>query len=128
MPKDFSCIWCDTADVNSIQQIIDAPKETDAPVNVGDKLGTVTLKLAGETLAQIDLVASSAVERSFWKYNLNEMPGFFKSIFLKRTWIVGLILSLLYIGLCIFFAVRFRIARNRHMAAKAARARMQNRQ
>ena len=88
----------------------------------------MTLKLAGETLAQIDLVASSAVERSFWKYNLNEMPGFFKSIFLKRTWIVGLILSLLYIGLCIFFAVRFRIARNRHMAAKAARARMQNRE
>ena len=128
-PKaDFSCIWCDTADVKNIQQIIDAPKETEAPVNVGDKLGTVTLKLAGETLAQIDLVASSAVERSFWKYNLNEMPGFFKSIFLKRTWIVALILSLLYIGLCIFFAVRFRIARNKHMAAKAARARMQNRQ
>lgn len=114
----YSCIWCDTADISSVQQIktwlYDDNNPIPAPVKAGDKLGTLTLKLSGETLAEIDLVASSSVERSFWKYNLAEIPGFFKSKYLKKTWVWGLILSIIYIALCTFFAIRFRMERKKH--------------
>lgn len=115
--EGYSCIWCDTADVKSVQQIktwiYDDSDPIPAPVKVGDKLGTLTLKLSGETLAEIDLVAGTSVERSFWKYNLAEIPGFFRSKYLKKTWVWGLILSVLYIGICIYFAVRFRMERKK---------------
>ena len=114
-PKNgYSCIWCDTADLSSIQKIqtLDS-KVVKAPVKAGDKLGTLTLKLSGETLTEIDLIASSSVERSFWKYNAAEIPGFFRSKYLRRSWIIALILSLIYIGICIYSAVRFRMERKK---------------
>lgn len=111
--SSFSCIWCDTADVSSIQKIKSLPSEVKAPVQKGDKIGTLTLKLSGETLAEINLVAASSVERSFWKYNLAEIPGFLKSKYLRRAWVIALILSLIYIGICIYAAVRFRMDRKK---------------
>ena len=77
-------------------------------MNAGDKLGTVTLKLSGETLAEIDVVAATAVERSFWKYNLAEIPGFVHSKHLHNMLIWAILLSLAYLGICIFSALRYR--------------------
>ncbi|MBR4200915.1 MAG: hypothetical protein IKQ91_06510, partial [Oscillospiraceae bacterium] len=93
--------------------------EIDAPVKAGDKLGTVTLKLSGETLDVIDVVAASDVERSFWKYNLAEIPGFFRSKYLKKTWVLAIVLSVLYIAACIFFAFRYHEERKQRAAARA---------
>lgn len=104
----YSCMWCDTADIASVQQIKGWVTSVDAPVKAGDKLGTVTLKLSGETLAEIDVIAASTVERSFWKYNLAEIPGFLHSKHLHNMWIWAIVLSLIYLGLCIFFALRYR--------------------
>ena len=115
----YSCIWCDTIDINSVQQISDWKDEVEAPVREGDKLGKVLLKYSGETLAEIDVVASSDVGRSFWKYNLSEIPGFFRSKYLKATWILGIVLSVLYIGACVFFTIRYHEDRKRRAAARA---------
>lgn len=115
----YECIWCDTTDINSVQQIADWVEEVDAPVKAGDKLGTVTLKLSGETLAVIDVVAASDVERSFWKYNLAEIPGFFRSKYLKNTWTLAIVLSLIYIAACVFFAFRYHKERSQRAAARA---------
>ncbi len=104
----YSCMWCDTADISSVQQVKGWEAETNAPVNAGDKLGTVTLKLSGETLAEIDVVAATAVERSFWKYNLAEIPGFVHSKHLHNMLIWAILLSLVYLGICIFSALRYR--------------------
>lgn len=117
--KNYECIWCDTTDINSVQQIADWVEEVNAPVKAGDKLGTVTLKLSGETLEVIDVVAASDVERSFWKYNLAEIPGFFRSKYLKNTWTLAIVLSLLYIGACVFFAFRYHEERKQRAAARA---------
>lgn len=120
-PKEgFSCIWCDTADISSVQQVSEWPSEVDAPVQAGDKLGTVTLKRSGEVLAVIDVIAGSSVERSFWKYNLHEIPGFFRSKYLKRTWVLGIIFSLVYVGLCVFFAFRYHEQRKKTAALRAS--------
>lgn len=117
--EGYSCIWCDTTDIASVQQITEWAEEIDAPVYAGDKLGKVTLKLSGETLAEIDVVAAADVERSFWKYNLSEIPGFFCSKYLHSTWTLGIVLSLLYIGACIFFAFRYHEERKKRAAARA---------
>ena len=117
--KGYSCIWCDTTDLTSVQQIADWVDEVDAPVKAGDKLGTVTLKLSGETLAVIDVVAATSVERSFWKYNLAEIPGFFRSKYLKNTWVLAIVLSVIYIAACIFFAFRYHEERKQRAAARA---------
>lgn len=124
-PKEgFSCIWSDTADIKSIKIDPDTPENVEAPVQAGDVLGKMTLRLSGETLAEIDLVAASSVERSFWKYNTAQIPGFFRSVYLKRTLIVAVILSVIYVGLCVFFMVRFRQQRKQHQERAAYRNQM----
>lgn len=124
--KGYSCMWCDTTDVKSVQQIANWAEEIEAPVHAGDKLGTVVLKYSGETLAEIDVVAASDVERSFWRYNLSEIPGFFRSKYLKGTWVMGIVLSVLYIGACIFFAFRYHEERKQRAAARAGHMKNQN--
>ncbi len=124
--KGYSCIWCDTTDINSVQRITDWPETVDAPVHAGDKLGTVKLKLSGETLAEIDVVAESDVARSFWRYNLSEIPGFFRSKYLRRTWVLAIVLSVLYIGACVFFAFRYHDERKKRAAARAGHLKKQS--
>lgn len=125
--EGYSCIWCDTTDIKSVQKVYNWPEEIAAPVSAGDKLGSVTLKLSGETLAEIDVIASSDVKRSFWKYNLSEIPGFFKSKYLRRTWVLGIVLSVLYIAGCVFFAFRYHEERKKRAAARAGHLKNQSR-
>ena len=125
--EGYSCIWCDTTDIKSVQKGFNWPEKIDAPVHAGDKVGTVVLKLSGETLAEIDVVAASDVKRSFWRYNLSEIPGFFKSKYLRNTWILGIVLSLLYIGGCVYFAFRYHEDRKKRAAARAGHLRNQSR-
>ena len=115
----YSCIWCDTMDTNSVQKVGDWPTSIEAPVYVGTKLGKVTLKLSGDTLVEVDVVASNTVERSFWKYNLSEIPGFFTSKYVKSTIILAIVLSLVYIGLCVYLAFKYHEDRKKRAAARA---------
>lgn len=117
--KGYSCIWCDTTSMTSVQRINDWPTEVDAPVAAGDKLGKLTLKLSGETLAEIDVVAVSNVQRSFWRYNLSEIPGFFRSKYLRNTVVLAIVFSLLYIAACVYFAFRYHDERKKREAARA---------
>lgn len=120
--QGFSCMWCDTMATTGVQQIKDWPLEVEAPVQAGDKLGKVTLKFSGETIAEIDVIAASTVERSFWKYNLSQIPGFFRSDHLHNMWIWGILLSIVYVGACVFFAIRYRIKfKDQRAAAKKRR-------
>lgn len=112
--RGYSCIWCDTMDINLIQQIVTIDENVEAPIKEGQKLGTITLKHSGEVLDEIDLIAASSVERSFWKYNLSIIPGFFSSEFLSIAWKSALCLSLLYIAICIVCYVIYRKQKAKH--------------
>jgi len=117
--ESFSCIWCDTMELSSVQKVGNWPTKIEAPVYVGTELGTVTLKLSGDTLAEIKVVAQNTVERSFWKYNLSEIPGFFTSKYLKMTFVLAVIFSVIYIILCIYFAFKYHEGRKKRAAARA---------
>lgn len=112
--RGYSCIWCDTMDINLIQQIVTIDENVQAPVKEGQKLGTIQLKHSGEILAEIDLLAASSVERSFWKYNLSIIPGFFSSQFMGIALKSALVLSVVYLVVCIVSYVLFRKQRAKH--------------
>ncbi len=112
--RGYSCIWCDTTDINLIQQIVTIDENIEAPIREGQKLGTIKLKHSGEVLDEIDLLAASSVERSFWKYNLSIIPGFFQSEFLGIAWKSALWLSLIYIAVCIVCYVLYRRQKAKH--------------
>lgn len=112
--QGYSCIWCDTMDINLIQQIVTIDENVQAPVKEGQKLGTIRLKHSGEVLAEIDLIAASSVERSFWKYNLSVIPGFFSSNFMRIALQSALWLSVIYIAVCIVCYVLYRKQKAKH--------------
>ncbi len=117
--EEFSCIWSDATSESSIQRIIQTEEHVKAPIEAGEKLGTIQLKYSGETLATIDLVASNSVKRSFMKYNLSIIPGFFHSGYLGAAWKIALVLSILYFGLCVYFFARYKQQRKRRKQANA---------
>lgn len=63
--KDYATLLPDSVDLTAIQQITHIDAETIlAPVEKGEILGTVELKLAGETLTTVNLVASDSIKLS----------------------------------------------------------------
>jgi len=66
-------------DLSSLQEIKTLEPEVDAPIVAGQKLGTLEIKLADETIAQVDLVAGESMERSSWLYFLRRLKNFFTS-------------------------------------------------
>ena len=66
-------------DLSSLQEIKTLEEEVDAPIVAGQKLGTLEIKLADETIAKVDLVAGESMERSSWLYFLRRLKNFFTS-------------------------------------------------
>ncbi len=97
----FEMFWPTSIETSVIEKKVNLPKEIEAPVKTGDKIGTLELRCSGETLAEINLVASQGVEKSSLAYNLDLIKKFFSSIWFKVT--IGVILVLVggYIALVI---------------------------
>ncbi len=102
--KEIIMLWPDTLDRGAIQRIITKEDSVKAPVKAGDKLGTVELKLAGETLGKADLIASGDVEQSFLRFNASAILAFPRSRWLKVAILISVLLTAAYIGLCILCA------------------------
>ena len=102
-------------DMSSLQQVINLPDSVDAPIQSGQVLGTMELKLADTTIATVNLVASENVERSTWLYIVRGIQNFFGSIWLKL--IVALLLLVVagYIAFMILYNNRNKKRRRRRM-------------
>lgn len=61
--EEYSCIWNSRITSRSVHQIITLNEDVVAPVNAGDKLGTLELQYGGETLVVVDLIATTSVAR-----------------------------------------------------------------
>ncbi len=100
--EEYNTLWLNTISLTSIQKDINLEKNIVAPVEEGQKLGTLDLKLSGESICTIDLVAVSSVERSSTKFNIEVAKQFKNSKWLKRGLIFSFILTLIYIIICIY--------------------------
>ena len=99
--EDVSTLWYNEVDVTSIQKNIKLYDSVQAPVKKNQKLGEIELKLSDEIIANVDLVASSDIDRSFVKFNLSTAKDFFGSKWMKRAVWISLSLLLFYLAICI---------------------------
>lgn len=108
--EDFSMLWDTSVDLSNIQRVITHDEETIAPVKKGAKLGTMELKLSGETLVSVDLVSSSDIQRSALKYNLDVAKRFTSSPWFKGG--VAIVLALI-VGYVVLYVTLTRKKRRR---------------
>jgi len=111
VPKEnVEMLWCDEVDVN----VVDRTKPVwtkytlQAPVKRGDVLGELTLYSSGEPIATVELVARDDIGRSKTKYNLEVAKRFHKSAWFRTAIKISIILSLIYILICIYAYVVFK--------------------
>jgi len=104
--EDFTLLLPVGADASSIQKTVtlNTPQLT-APVKEGDVVGQVTLKLEGETVGTVSLLAASTVERSTILYLLHQVGTFFSSTPVK---IVTAILAVLAVAYIVLLVISFR--------------------
>jgi len=110
-PKEsVELLWCDEIEVNLINhdKIIWYKENLMAPIDKDEVLGEVTLEYSGEELAKVELVAVSGVKRSKSKYNLEVAKRFTKSEWFRTAIKITIILSIIYIIICIYAMVLFK--------------------
>jgi D-alanyl-D-alanine carboxypeptidase (penicillin-binding protein 5/6) len=76
---------------------LDLPESVEAPVEVGDKLGTVTVVYDGVTYGTLDMVAQDTVARSEFQYYIKTAQDTLAIWWVKPAIIAGAVLLLLFI-------------------------------
>lgn len=92
--QTYSRIWDRTVPLSSIHEVINLDKNVVAPVKAGDKLGTLELQYAGESLVTIDLIATTDLARSSRAETLTVAKSFIGSeeFFDAAKWSIGFFL------------------------------------
>lgn len=108
--QEITLLWPDSVDVSLISKdnITWYKNALQAPVKKNEALGEVALEYSGETIATVELVAVSDVERSMSKYNLFAASMFPKSSWFHKALVISLVLCAIYILMCIYSYVVFK--------------------
>lgn len=85
-----------TSDGTVTQKYFHLPDYVCAPIQQGDVVGTVELKLAGETIGVVDLIAGQDVARNPLLFGVDKVKEFFTSLYLKVVLVLSLIAALIY--------------------------------
>ncbi len=101
--NSFSRLWPNNIPVSQVRKKITLDKSVVAPVEAGQKLGTVELTYDGQTITTIDLIAVNAVERDEVKSDVKVSTSFTESNYFKIAIIIAVGAVLFYI--LIFAAV-----------------------
>lgn len=96
-----------------MERVIEVPEIVDAPIQAGDKLGTVKLQYNGVTYGETDLVALSDITMSEVLYYADKLENFFRSPFFRVGLLVLVVLLILYIFAYIMRARNLRARRTR---------------
>lgn len=80
------------------QKYFHLPDYVCAPVQQGDVVGTVELKLAGETIGMVNLIAGQDVSRSSLLYSFSKLQEFFGSLYLKVVLVVSAVCAIIYVA------------------------------
>ena len=122
--KSFMTLWYDGADSNAVVQEVELEDNVSAPVEEGQKLGTVTLSYSGEKLTTIDLVATNSIALSKQKYYLALAKHFPETPWLTRAIFLSVLVCAAYLALCFYaqalYLQRSKIPEPVHLKPKAA--------
>ncbi len=113
--KPVEAVVADDVDIESFERVIQTEEVAYAPIAVGDVLGTVTLKKDGVEYGTVNLVASTALERSNILYYLHLIRQFFSNTIVR---IIALILVVLVIVYIIFMIWQNNNRRRRRLARR----------
>ena len=104
---------------DALQQTFDVPESVEAPIQKGDKIGTVTVSLSGEVIGTVDLLAAQDVALNPVLYAFSRLKAFFTSTYMCVVYVLTALFALFYAGL---YAWLLHDAKKR----KARRARQNN--
>ncbi len=90
-----------TGDGSVTQKYFHLPNYASAPIQQGDVIGTVELKLAGETIGVVDLVAGQDVQQNALLFTISKVQAFFHSLYLKVVLALSALTLAVY-GLWVF--------------------------
>lgn len=115
-PKEnYSTILPTDVSLSSIDRVYDVPESIEAPVKAGDKVGTVTLSYADQTLGTVDLVVSETVERSELLIAMNAIKNIVTSLWFMI--VVGIVI-IFFLGYIVLAAIYNKKRRNRRPVKK----------
>ena len=78
-------------DDSLLEKTFDVPESVDAPVQMGDHIGTVTLTLNGDLVGTVDLIAGQDVARNDFLYALAQVKAFLGSLYFRVVCILTVI-------------------------------------
>ena len=93
-------LLCDRWRNPSVTLRVTAPPPP-APIQQGDVVGTVELKLAGETIGVVNLIAGQDVHQNALLFTVSKVQAFFHSLYLKVVIVLSLLTLAVY-GLWVF--------------------------
>ncbi|MEG2697828.1 MAG: serine hydrolase [Ruthenibacterium sp.] len=116
--QDLKTILPTAGGADLLEKEFKVPDSINAPVHKGDVIGTVTLRLQGETIGVVDLAAAQEVKRNFVLYALHGIGLFFKSTYFR----VVLILTGIYVVAYFALSMWVHAEQRRRRAEKRRRA------
>ena len=78
------------------QKYFHLPDYAAAPIHQGDVIGTVELKLAGETIGMVNLIAGQDVRQNALLFTVSKVQDFFHSLYLKVVIVMSLLALAIY--------------------------------
>ena len=78
------------------QKYFHLPDYASAPIHQGDVIGTVELKLAGETIGVVNLIAGQDVHQNTLLLTVSKVQEFFRSLYLKVVIVLSLLTLAVY--------------------------------
>ena len=107
-----------SADVSSIQRIVEPSyTELEAPIKAGSKVGTITLRLNGQTVAVVDAVAAQDIERSELLYYIDIA----KNVITSKWFLLGAGAIFFFLAVYIIIAISSNNRRKRRRRRSARR-------
>ena len=93
--------------------IVDLPESLEAPVNAGDKVGTITLEYEGVSYGTLDMVVSDSVARSDFQYYLQVVQTYW-----AKWWVKALVIAFAVLVLVLVFYMTLLRPRHRRSSRR----------
>ncbi len=109
--ENYSALMPKSVNTSSVDIKIEKPDSIDAPIKVGQKIGTAVLSYANKELSRVDLVAAEAINQNPILFIIQCINNIIESIWFKIAIAAAVLLIVAYVML---FIMSNRKARRRH--------------